>query len=196
MKQGTARPTFMLRSSGDIRWRPGPNHLALLAQLRDAESHHIAGLEIDRLGLHTHADAGRGARRDEVAGQQRDEAAHIADQMGRAENHRPRIARLPALAVEVEPHIERLYIAHLIGGDEPGAGGPEGIGALALVPGAATLDLPLALRDVIDDAEARDVLQGLGLRHMLALAADDDAEFDFPIRFHGILGDDDLVIRA
>ena len=71
-----------------------------------------------------------------------------------------RVAGLLALAVDVEPHVEVLHVADLVGRDQPGADRAEGVAALALVPGAAALDLVLALRDVVDDDIAGDMVQG------------------------------------
>ena len=53
---------------------------------------------------------------------------------GDAEDHRPRVAGLPALAVDVEPHVEVLQVLDLVGGDEPRADRAERVAALALAP--------------------------------------------------------------
>ena len=71
-------------------------------------------------------------------------------------------AVLHAPAVDVEPHRQVLRIADLVGGDQPGPDRPEGVAALALVPGAAALDLEVALGDVVDHAIAGDVGQRVG----------------------------------
>ncbi len=62
------------------------------------------------------------------------------------------------LAVDLGPQRELAGIGHLVGGDQPRADRAEGVGALALGPLAAALDLKLALGDVVDDAIAGDVL--------------------------------------
>src|SRR6185312_13228553 len=144
---------------------PGDAGLALLAESRDAQCHDVAGLEVARRLL-AHADAGRRAGRDDVARLQRDEAADIADEMGGAEDHRLGAAGLHALAVDVEPHVQRLRIAHFVPGHEPWPKRAEAVAALALVPGAAALDLEFALGDVVADEVAGDIVERLLLRHI------------------------------
>src|SRR5215469_681212 len=116
---------------------PGDDGLALLAELRDAESHGVARGKIDRLRLAAHPDARRGARGDDVAGLEGHEAADVTDDLGNGEDHRAGVACLHALSVDVEPHVEVLHVTDLVAGHEPRAHGTEGIAALALVPGAA-----------------------------------------------------------
>ena len=104
------------------------------------------GCKIDRLGLPAHADARRGAGGDDVARLQGHELADVADDLGHGEDHGAGVARLHALAVDVEPHVEALHVADLVAGHEPGADGAEGVAALALVPGAAALELDTRAR--------------------------------------------------
>ena len=59
-------------------------------------------------------DAGRRAGGDHVAGQQRHVARDVGDDRRDAEDHRLRVARLPALAVDVEPHVEILRVPDLV----------------------------------------------------------------------------------
>jgi hypothetical protein len=84
----------------------GHHFLALLAQALDAQRHDVALLQEQRR-LHAHADAGRRAGGDDVAGQQRHELAHVAHHLGGAEDHGLGVAGLHALAVDVQPHVER-----------------------------------------------------------------------------------------
>ena len=84
--------------------------------------------------LHAERDARRRAGRDDVAGQQRHVARHVGDELRDAEDHRLRVAGLPALPVDVEPHPEVLRILDLVGGDEPRPERPERVAALALAP--------------------------------------------------------------
>src|SRR5262247_2214992 len=72
-------------------WLPGDAALLLLAQAGDAEAHLVAGLEVARRLL-AHADAGRRAGGDDVAGQQRHEVADVAHQVVDREDHRAGIA--------------------------------------------------------------------------------------------------------
>jgi hypothetical protein len=52
-----------------------------------------------------------------------------------------------------------LRVFDLVGGDEPGPDRAEGVAPLALVPGAASLELVFTLGDVVDDAVAGDMLE-------------------------------------
>src|SRR5476651_1561327 len=81
--------------------------LALLAESRDAEGDHVAGLQVMRR-LHAEAHAGGRARGDDVAGEQRHELADVGDEARAAEDHGARAAALALLAVHVEPHVEQL----------------------------------------------------------------------------------------
>ena len=101
-------------------------------------------------GFVAHADARRRAGRDDVARQQRHELADVADQMRDAEHHRARVAALHALAVDVEPHVERLRIGHFVARHQIRPDRAEGVAALAVVPLAAALELEVALRYVVD----------------------------------------------
>ena len=70
-----------------------------------------------------------------------------------------------ALAVDVEPHVEVLHVLDLVGRDHPGPERAERVAALALAPlRRALLQLELALRHVVDQAVAGDVLQRVLLR--------------------------------
>src|SRR5207237_1366885 len=62
------------------------NLVLLHAQPGDAHLDDVAGLEIARR-LHAVGDAGRRARRDDVAGAERHEAAHVRHEMTDAEDH-------------------------------------------------------------------------------------------------------------
>src|SRR5437868_147584 len=128
----------------DERRVPRMHALPLLAQALDAEPHLVAGLEVQRRLL-PEAHTRRRAGADEIAGVQRHEAADVAHERRDAEDHGLRAAVLEALAVDLEPHRQRLRIGHLVAGDHPRSDGAEGVAPLALVPlPAATLELVLA----------------------------------------------------
>lgn len=101
------------------------------------------------------------------------------------------------LAVDPEPQAQRLRVGHLVGGDEPGAERVEGLAVLALVPGAAALDLELALGHVVGDRVPGDVREGLlvGLQ-VAGGAADDDRELHLPVGLHRAARDEHGVVRA
>ena len=56
------------------------------------------------------------------------------------------------------------------------------------------MELELALADVVADAVAGDVVEGIGLVHILARRADDGGEFDLVVGFLGTAGDDDRIV--
>ena len=122
--------------------------------------------------------------------------ADIADDLRAIEDHVAGRAVLHALAAHLADHVERLRVGHLVGGDEPGPDRAEGVGALALGPLPAALDLEFALGNVVDDAIAGDVFERVVLGDILRRGADDDAEFDLPIAFLRALRQDDVVIGA
>src|SRR5262249_53462721 len=154
----------------------GHGALTLLAQAGDAQAHRLAGPQVARRLL-PHADAGRRTCGDDVARLQAHEAAEGAHEPRDAEHHRARVAVLVAVAVDLEPEIQRLRVGHLVGRHQPGAEGPEGVVALALVPlAAAALELDLALGDVVDDAVARHVRHRRALVDVASAGADHDAE--------------------
>src|SRR5690606_42152465 len=62
--------------------------------------------------------------------------------------------------------------------DQPGPHRAESVAALALVPGAAALDLVFALGQIVDDAVAGHVGQRIGFFHIARLAPDDHAQLD------------------
>src|SRR5476651_1980443 len=86
--------------------------LALLAESRDAEGDHVAGLRVMRR-LHAEAHTGRRAGGDDVAGEQRHDLADVGDEVRAAEAHGARAAALALLAVHVEPPVEHLRIGDL-----------------------------------------------------------------------------------
>src|SRR5687767_1591496 len=79
---------------------PGHAGLLLLAETGDAQTHDVAGLEVD-VRLLAHADPGGRAGRDHIARTQRHELAAIADQRPDAKDHRLGAAVLEALAVDL-----------------------------------------------------------------------------------------------
>src|SRR6187431_853510 len=114
---------------------PGVDLLLLLAEAGDAELHLVARLQVHRGRLHAERHAGRRAGGDEIAGPEGAEAAAVGDQLGDAEDHGRGAAVLHPLAVDLEPHRQRLRIGDLVCGDHPRADRAEGVAALALVPG-------------------------------------------------------------
>src|SRR5260221_1070826 len=173
----------------------GHDLLALLAQAADAERHDVARLEEHRIRLDAHADPGRRAGGNDVAGQQRHVVADVRHDLRAAEDHGARVARLHALAVDVEPHLQALRVGDLVGGDEPGPDRPGGVEALAFVPLAGD-ELEGALGHVVHHAVAGDVVERFFLLDVLRLGADDDAEFHLPVELGRALGLNHVVVRA
>src|SRR5215471_9270799 len=154
--------------------------LALLAQPVDPERDHVAGLEEFRLGLHAEPDARRRAGGDDVARLQHEELRAVPDEVPAVEDHGFGVAALALVAVDVEPHVEALRVLDLILGDQPRADGAEALGALALDPLPAALDLEYALRHVF--------------RQVARALADDDGELDLPVELARLLGNNRVVV--
>src|SRR3546814_20865591 len=76
-------------------------------------------------------------------------------QVGHIEDHGVGAAVLEALAVDAKPHRQILRIADFVGRHQPRANGAEGVAALTLVPGAASLDLVFTLGHIVDDKNGR-----------------------------------------
>ena len=176
------------RDAAPIHPLCGHHHLLLLAQAGDAEADRVARLEEARRLL-AGADARRRAGGDHVAGLERHEAADIAHQEQRPENHRAGRAALHALAIDVEVHLEALHVVDLVGGHQIGPQRPEGRATLALHPLAGALELVGPFRDVMTDGVAGDVRERLLLLDVTAALADDDGELDLPVGLLGIAWD-------
>src|ERR1700676_1747385 len=169
--------------------------LPLFAQPLDAERDHVTDAEEFRR-LHAGADAGRRARGDEIAGQQGEERRDVGNALRDGEDHGRGRAGLAALAVDVEPHREFLHVGNLVPGDQPRADRAERVVRFALGPLSAALLLEIAFRDVIADAVAGDVVEGVGLGDVFGAGADDGGDFDFPVEFLGFARLFDRVVRA
>jgi hypothetical protein len=86
------------------------------------------GLRKIGCGLMPMPTPGRGTRGDDVAGQQRHEAAEVRDDLGHTEDHLPRVPGLHPLAIHVEPHGQRLRVRHLVLRHQTGADGTPRLG--------------------------------------------------------------------
>jgi len=160
---------------------PTADVLPLRSEPFNPERHHVARLQIDRGRLLAHADTRGRTSRDDVAGKQRHDPADVADQSGNAENHSLRAAGLHPLVVNIEPHLEGLGTSQFVCSDENRSNRTEGVETLALVPGPTALKLIFALRHVVNQAIARNVVQRFALLDVAGRPADDDAEFNLPV---------------
>src|SRR5436309_3257386 len=84
----------------------------LHAEPRDTHLDDVAGLEVARR-LHPVGDTGRRAGRDDVAGSERHEAAHVGDELADREDHVGGAAALASVAVDRRPQQEGLGVARL-----------------------------------------------------------------------------------
>src|SRR5437899_2692677 len=134
----TAIPTLCDASPAFVR----DDLLPLLAQALDAKRYDVSDLEPLRTRLHTERDAGRSAGRDHVAGNKCHVTRQVRHELRDAEDHRPRITGLAALAIDVEPHVEILRILDLVGRHQPRTHRSERVAPFALAPlRSATLQL-------------------------------------------------------
>src|SRR5438067_11577950 len=173
----------------------GDEALGLLAEPFDRQPHRVAWPEEFRR-LEAGADAGRRPGRDHVARIERHEMADIADDVVDPEDQIGGVAVLPPLAIDLGPQRQLAGVGHLVGGDQPRADRAEGVGALALGPLPAALELKFTLGDVIDEAIAGDVLWRVVHRDVARLGADHDAELDLVIGLFRALRDHHVVIGA
>ena len=105
------------------------------------------------------------------------------------EDHRPGVAALTLLAIDVEPHVEVLHVLDLVLGDEPRTDRAERLGAFAFAPlGAVPFQLEGTLGHVIVQEIAGDRVLRLLLGEIARALADHDAKLDFPIEFGGVFG--------
>src|SRR5205814_10368874 len=118
----------------------------------------VAGREVARRAV-PQPDARRGARGDDVAGQERHKLTDVADEGRHVENQLARRAALLGLAVHLEPELEIVHVADLVGRGEKRPERREGIAALALHPLAAALELERPLRVVVVQHVPGDVAQ-------------------------------------
>ena len=103
---------------------------------------------------------------------------------------------LPDFAVHVQRDIELVGVADFIGGDQPGAEWFQGVGALALGPLGAALQLKDPFRDVIPHTEARDVTHGIFHRNIRPRLAEHHSQLGFPIQLGAALGHHHRVVWA
>src|SRR5580704_9030122 len=122
----------------------------------------VAWLEED-WWFSAHAYAWGCAGGDDVAGVQAHEAAQVANDVGDREDHGFGVATLILVVVYFQPHIQVLWVGDFVSGDQPRADGAEGVGTFAFGPLAGAFGLEGALRDVVDDAVAGYVGEGVGL---------------------------------
>src|SRR5438105_15533437 len=86
----------------------------------DAELDLVSGHEVARRAL-AQSHAGRGARGDDVAREERHELADVADECRHVEDELARRAALFGLAVHLEPDWEIVHVADLVGRGQEGA---------------------------------------------------------------------------
>src|ERR1700682_1833585 len=132
-------------------------------------------------GWRAQARPPRGPGGDQLSREQRHADGEPADDLVDRVDHVARGGVLLHLAVHEQPERERLRVGHLVGGDDPGAGGAGAVQALALeeLAAPAVLDVPGA--DVVDDRVAEDVAERSGALDVDPGLADDDAELDLPV---------------
>jgi len=103
-------------------------------------------------------------------------------------------------AVEDEPG-QVVRVTHLVQGGDPRAEGHGGVDALALQPLPTMRPLQIALRNVVGDTEAEDVVEGLFLGYRPAVPADDECSLCLVVPLVGdlrvvgdvVMGTDDGV---
>ncbi len=173
----------------------GSHVLLLFAEALDAEADGLAGAE-EGGGLHAEADAGGGAGGDDVARVKGEELAQVADELADAKDHFAGVAVLATLAIDLEPDGQVLRVGDFVFGDEPGSDWAERVAAFSFGPLAAAVFLERAFGNIVGDAVAGDVVEGIGLGNVLGRLADDDAEFGLPIGLFRTAREADVVVGA
>jgi hypothetical protein len=122
----------------------------------------------------------------------------MPDQVRHREDHVGGGGVLPRLAVHRGPQPQRLHIGNLVGWNQVGAKGIEGLAAFALGPLAARLlDLICPLGHVVADRVAGHVVQRVGRGSQIPRpVADHDGELDLPVDLRRARRDADVVVRA
>lgn len=109
------------------------------------------------------------------------EVADVGDNLVDVDVHVVGVGVLSDLVIDRQSHREVVWVVDLVGGDEPRPDRGEGVVRLALVPGAAPVELPGPLRDVVYDAVAGDVVSRCAPVEARSGAADDDAELNLVV---------------
>src|SRR3954452_14852942 len=86
--------------------------------------------------------------------------------------------------------------SYFVCGDQNGSNGPEGVKALALVPAAAALELIFALRHIVHEAIARNVVERFGLLDVPGRPAHDHPEFNLPVALCCSRWKDHVIVRT
>src|ERR1700722_15917399 len=86
-------------------------------------------------------------------------------------------------------------VAYLIGSSQPGTQRSKRITALALIPGAASLDLEFPLGHIIVQHIARYIIQRFRFIDIARPPADHHRQLDLPVSLHRSPRDDNIVVR-
>ena len=92
-------------------------------------------------------------------------------------------------------HRSSACVTRLVEGDQRRAAGRRSIDCLAGQP-LRTSVLQIACGDVVEDGHPREVVEGLALRHAMALTTDHDGELAFEVEIGGHLRAVDALLRA
>ena len=105
----------------------------------------------------------------------------MLNNLGHGKDHRLGITGLATAAVYIKRHIKILRVRNVVAGHQPRPGWAKGVAGFTLGPLPRQIRLKMALRDVIDDAIACNILQGIGFADIFSRFTDHHAKFDFPI---------------
>lgn len=136
---------------------------------------------------------------DDVSRQQSSALAQEGDSLLDAEDHVRGVTLLNRLAVQPSRDLQGLGVLDHVSRDDSRAVGAPAVESLAQRPLATpTLDLPVAVRDVVADGVPEDVIKGLGLWDIRTRLANDDDQFALVVQpgallrqgvyGHGVLG--------
>ena len=146
--------------------------------------------------LHAHADTFRCAGGDHIAYAQGHELRHMADDLRDIKDHIISLGMLAHLAINAKPKRQIVRVGNFIFSDDPRPDRPEARGRFAFDPLAAAVNLKRTFRDIINHAIPGDRIHGVSFADIGCLSANDDAQFNFPVRFLRSLRDRNVVIRG
>ena len=153
------------------------------ADALDLDRDRVAVVEQGRRVAEDADPAGR-ARGDDVTRLEAEGLRAVADDLGHAEVHLPRVGSLADLVADATDDVEVLWVRDLVGRHQHGTHRAEGIERLATHP-LAVAELEIPCRDVVEAGVPEDGAEGLRDRDVARAPADDHGELSLVIDLGG-----------
>lgn len=153
------------------------------SQLLDLNLNDISMLQ-EYLRIHKHTNSTRRAHHDRRPSPQRPPTTQVLHSLHHAPDHVIRIRLLPYFSVHFRCILQLLRIAHYMRSRHVRSNRREVVWRLR-IPGLSAADggweLEVAGREIVAAAEAQYVVEGIGSRDVLGIAADDGSQFTFVV---------------